>query len=94
MATDQEIIQGSLANPKRPEADRVSAIVEVLSPPAFKDESPYEKGKCEGKRQALEAQGSDSYAMIGSGPDDPKYKEWQKGYEEGRDTINLLFGKK
>jgi hypothetical protein len=88
--TDAEIVQGSPSSPKRPEADRVSAIVEILSPPAYEAEGDYESGRRAGMNQALNARGqNDSFPM--GGPDDQGWKDYQRGSEDGRKTIEELF---
>lgn len=89
-----EIVQGSRSSAKRPEADRVSAIVAAVGPYATLPDSDYEGGRRSGVAQALESrahQPSPYGPANVSGPDDPAFKEWQKGYEEGKESVEALF---
>lgn len=92
-----EIIQGSRAVAKRPEADRVSAIAGLMSATTqfavvSEPQTDEEKGRRAGERQALDQVGTPAsqYGPASvSGPDE--FKDWQKGYDEGKKIVEGLF---
>jgi len=92
------IVQGQRSDTQRPESGRVSEIAGLMSATTqfavvMEPQMDEEKGRRDGERQALEMVGSTpSYGPASvSGPDDPAYKAWQKGYDEGKKTVEGLF---
>jgi hypothetical protein len=95
-----EIVQGQRADTKRLEADSVSAIAGLMStttqfavvPEPRTDE---ERGRRDGARQALDLAGTPQSGSLGptsvGGPDDPAFKDWQRGYDDGKRVVEGLF---